>query len=276
MADRPLLTGRAAARLRALLARLVPELATATRSYWLAMARDLTAAELREMARSGVAPSSAARLLSAWVTRALVPEWQRAAAAAAEGVVEGVRELITAEAVGRWIDQRGGWLIREMEAAQHQAVRAIVRYQAAAGADQRTVSVMLRSCLGLDERQATALGSLRDSLIADGLDPDRVRDRLLRAAEMHQRVRSERIARTELAAAHNGVIDDAMTAARADGAFEGRVVRVWSAQPDERTCPTCGPLDGVETAPGQPWPGGHDLPPAHPSCRCVVLYEERA
>lgn len=42
---------------------------------------------------------------------------------------------------------------------------------------------------------------------------------------------------------------------------------IWLTQTDERTCPTCGQLDG------RIWPEGEGFaPPAHDHCRCVRNY----
>jgi hypothetical protein len=41
---------------------------------------------------------------------------------------------------------------------------------------------------------------------------------------------------------------------------------VWRTAADERVCPVCGPLDGME------WPSDvGPQPPAHPNCRCQRL-----
>jgi hypothetical protein len=48
---------------------------------------------------------------------------------------------------------------------------------------------------------------------------------------------------------------------------------VWSTSEDERVCPTCGPLNGVIVAMDAEFEKGGSVPPAHPMCRCCLLYE---
>ncbi|MCX8070290.1 MAG: phage head morphogenesis protein, partial [Thermodesulfovibrionales bacterium] len=54
--------------------------------------------------------------------------------------------------------------------------------------------------------------------------------------------------------------------------------RIWCTADDERMCLTCGVLDGQETEMEKPFltPNGDviDNAPAHPHCRCGILYRE--
>ena len=61
-----------------------------------------------------------------------------------------------------------------------------------------------------------------------------------------------------------------------------RPVKVWCTADDERVCPVCGALDGMKIGIDDDFPfrtklqapGIRRTPPAHPSCRCAVYYEE--
>ena len=65
----------------------------------------------------------------------------------------------------------------------------------------------------------------------------------------------------------------------------GRTEKIWCTADDERECEICGGLDGVTidmdadfdfytklAVPANPTI--KRVPPAHPSCRCAVMYEE--
>lgn len=50
---------------------------------------------------------------------------------------------------------------------------------------------------------------------------------------------------------------------------ETRLVRVWDAKLDKRTCPTCSGLDGHIVDVGETFPGGANPGSVHGRCRCV-------
>lgn len=76
------------------------------------------------------------------------------------------------------------------------------------------------------------------------------------------RPRLELVAATEGADAYNGE-----RARLADGAGSiVRILKVWDAVLDRRTCPTCSSLDGTIVALGEPFAIEQ---PAHPRCRCT-------
>ena len=111
----------------------------------------------------------------------------------------------------------------------------------------------------------------------------RAREAAVKYAERQHRYRAYMIARTEMAFAYNRGIDEGIKQAIAKG-YMGPCVRVWATAADERTCPVCGELEGVEIG----MDGEYDFsrvnsrlpsgptPPAHPNCRCAVDYREIA
>jgi len=54
-----------------------------------------------------------------------------------------------------------------------------------------------------------------------------------------------------------------------------RIVKQWFTDNDDRVCPECGPLHGVEVEVGEDFPGGYDAPPVHPNCRCAIFTRTR-
>lgn len=93
------------------------------------------------------------------------------------------------------------------------------------------------------------------------------------------RHRSETIARTEALRTTNFGVQDAWRQAIEQGkAAEPLVRRRWVVAADERLCPTCQPIPGMNPKRGvkfdQPFAtpvGPTMLPPIHPNCRCTVF-----
>jgi len=56
------------------------------------------------------------------------------------------------------------------------------------------------------------------------------------------------------------------------GAVTAIATITWWTSEDERVCPICSPLHGVKRKIGGIFPGGLDAPPAHPRCRCWIVY----
>lgn len=97
-----------------------------------------------------------------------------------------------------------------------------------------------------------------------------------------RRANGETIPETEIAERTQSVFGDAraellgvtaVTVAQTGGgeyAMNQNSGDTWVAVGDERTCPTCGGLDGTTRAEwGKSYPSG---PPAHPVCRCFISY----
>lgn len=97
-------------------------------------------------------------------------------------------------------------------------------------------------------------------------------------ARKYLRHRSETIARTEAMRTTNMGVHTAWKQAIESGkADEALVRRLWIVAKDERLCPQCAPVPGLNPKRGVKMgeafktPDGHVfLPPLHPSCRCTV------
>ena len=120
---------------------------------------------------------------------------------------------------------------------------------------------MIRPLIGLTSRQAAAVLKLRT---AKGvLAADRYAAQLLKH-------RALTIARTEtIRASVDGQLAIWREAQR-QGLLPMNARKRWIVTPDDRLCPQCAPLKGVEVPLNSPFPGGVDGPPLHPNCRCAV------
>lgn len=90
-------------------------------------------------------------------------------------------------------------------------------------------------------------------------------------------LRAETIARTESLAAANFGVHEAWIQAAAQGELPREVKRFWIVTPDDRLCPTCSAIPGMNpdgvglNEPFQTPEGPVDDPPApHPNCRCAT------
>lgn len=178
-----------------------------------------------------------------------------------------------ADGTGSAIAGRMTRLPVDLTAQQREALDVLIRYytttaQAPAGA----VAVDVRRFIGLTGREAQAVVNLRERLIAEEATPAQIDRAVANYTSRLRQARALRIARTELAFASSRGQRDAIEQAQREGYVGQDVVREWSAADDEVTCPVCGDLDGMTAAMGERFPGDVDDPPAHPNCRCVVVY----
>lgn len=173
-----------------------------------------------------------------------------------------------------WIALRGAELVTDLTNSQALAVRNTLRVAAQAELNPRAAERFLRPIIGLDPRSAQAVANRRAGLAAQGLT-ERVVERQTSAyADRLLRVRTNRIARTEMATAWNQANNDLIAEGQSRGAL-GTVTVEWYTAMDERVCAYCGPLHGTVIPFGESFPtedGAAFTPPAHPSCRCFVLY----
>lgn len=268
----------ASAKLRAFLKGAEPKFGQWTRERWRTFARELTAPEIEAMVQGGTLPPGVSDRLrdqyAELIDKRYAPRWEAALKAGRDLAPKDVRELLTPEVIREWIDTRRPWLLTSLTDTQRRSVEAVLRHHLTTDPlDQRTLATVLRASLGLTDRQSAVLLKLRDELKKSGASTEQIRLQLNRQAAREQAVRANRIARTELAGAHCGGTQITMERAVDSGAFPGGLSRVWSAQRG-KTCAICAGLHGRTAKMNDAFDGAYNLPPAHPSCRCVVLYVE--
>lgn len=278
-AGKVLIGAEAEAALKRYLRKAEPGLRSWTTTTWTQFAKEITTTEINTIALTGDLPAeTAARLeaqYTAYINEKVAPRWKQAMVAGSKLAPANVRELLTADVISEWAERRGETLFKGLIDVQQRAVSSLVRAATTTNPlDQKTLASLIAPILGLKQQDVTALLEAQKLLAAKGLNLDTQRHRLGQMANRRQAIRAERIARTELASAFNGGTQVTMERAEASGAFEGKLVRVWRAQPGN-SCAVCGKLNGKETNMKDPFDGKYSIPPAHPSCRCVVLYEER-
>jgi SPP1 gp7 family putative phage head morphogenesis protein len=112
-------------------------------------------------------------------------------------------------------------------------------------------------------------------LLSDAFDGDMtvsdVADEI--AEELGDDARAETIARTEAARAANAGQVEAWDQAVEEGLLTGQEKKEWITTPDDRLCPICEPMDGVQVDLDEDFNvDGERMsePPAHPNCRCTI------
>lgn len=59
--------------------------------------------------------------------------------------------------------------------------------------------------------------------------------------------------------------------ARARGFLGFDAKKRWTVTADDRLCPICAPMQGIEVPLDAAFPGGVQGPPRHPQCRCALV-----
>jgi SPP1 gp7 family putative phage head morphogenesis protein len=181
----------------------------------------------------------------------------------------------TAQLMGDALRTRNWALIKNVTDEQRNAVRAVMAYQATREVPLTVneLAKVLRPMVGLTEREAKAVLRWRERLVADGYTTRSVEHSVQNYQGFLLRRRADRIARTESCWAFNAgqlaQVQNAVTA----GVVLTRVRKEWASAEDEMTCPVCGDeLAGQVRELDEQFSYGLDFPPAHPNCRCGVIY----
>lgn len=287
-----------------------PKLARWLYSTWNAEAEALKYQEIRNAIATG---ELSQEWIDDWrqryaqfVNEQLTPTWRDTQAAATQMmaeaaqrghgvVVERMDQL--ADRLEEWIGTRAGELIEGLTTEQTSAIRSSLQYlQTVQGISSQETARYLRPLIGLTRAQTAAVARFRESLAGAGLtEAQRLKRVEDYSARLH-RLRAQRIADTEIAFAYNYAKQANVEQLDEEGGLSGPVIKRWLTGQDERVCPFCGALGGwvldedgtdyredeqaaarVDLA--QTFPGATrrlpnvKVPPAHPSCRCDVIYE---
>jgi SPP1 gp7 family putative phage head morphogenesis protein len=266
--------------LRQLLSRGEPQIIGWLRSVWRSQGRELTTTMVQRII-AGLLPQ--AELLAAFradyervvnerlyrLVRTIATEfgerWARSEAFPFDPRSERLERAI----LGR-LEKLPVQLATDQVAALNELVSF---YTTTAPAPAGVMADRIRRFIGLTRRELRAVENLEASLIEAGASPGTIARQVAQYADLQQQARALRIARTELSYATTAGQLEAVQQA-VDAGLLKRPLTVWSAADDEVTCPICGDLDGTAVSAGQMFPGGYDGPPAHPSCRCVLIVEE--
>lgn len=262
-------------------------------NMWNAQGKAITYKELREAILAG---EISADILDEWmqdydrfVVKHLQPAWEKAITAATR-VIEQKYPLWHFDPMGdgvkEWTAAHSAEFVTNVTTTQIEGLRAVVR-RAAVLEDMSVdeLSRVIRPMVGLTKQQSEANMNYFESLLKSGTSPKRAKELSIRYAARQHRYRGYNIARTELAFAYNQASYEGTKQAQAAG-YMGETVKVWCTADDERVCTICGGLEGKEIAMDEDFDFRTKLegrnatirrvPPAHPGCRCSVMYVEVA
>lgn len=276
-------------RLRSFLDPREPALAYFLVRTWNNQSKAITYKELREAILSG---EISAEYIEQWqqdyarfVIKYMEPRWTEALKAGANEYLHRF-PAFNFDPMGRgvleWTEDRAAMFITNCTNTQIEGLRAVVRQ--AATLENMVVDQLaraIRPLVGLTRDQSVANLKYYTKLIEKGVKEKRAQYLASQYAAKQHRYRSMNIARTELAFSYNKGADIGIRQAQEAG-YMGEMVKIWSTADDERQCEWCSSLDGKRIAMDEEFdfktrlrtPGIRLTPPAHPSCRCVVLYEE--
>lgn len=281
-------------RLRSFLDRNEPQLVYFLQNLWKNQERAITYKELREAILAGELDPE---LLDEWqqdytrfVTEHLRPIWIAAMNVATKEIQQKYPEWYFdpyGAGVEKWCEERAASFVVEVSETQYLGLQAVV--QRASVLEDMSVDELaraIRPMVGLYQEQCTANLNYYTHLINSGMKEEKARDLSIRYAARQHRYRGYNIARTELAFSYNQGSYEGVKQAQERG-YMGEVVKIWATAEDERVCEICGGLEGKEIAMDEDFnfttrlagpanPTIRQVPPAHPSCRCAVMYKEIA
>ena len=158
-------------------------------------------------------------------------------------------------------DQGSARLVREVTTETRRAIQQTITRALTDGIPPAKAARLIRPLIGLTQRQADAV--FTRWLLKGDAAAEKYAARLLRH-------RANTIARTEtIRASVDGQLAIWREAQR-QGLLPPNARKRWITTPDDRLCPRCAPLHGVEVPLASSFPGGVMGPPLHPNCRCSV------
>lgn len=280
-------------RLRSFLDANEPSLVRILVNTWQTQGKAITYKELREAILAG---EISADYLDEWmqdytalVAEHMLPAWEKAITAGV-AVLEQTYPAWHFDPMGAgvraWTESHAAEFVTNVTTTQIEGLRAVVR-RAAVLEDMSVdeLSRVIRPMVGLTQQQSVANMKYYETLLANGTSTKRAQDLAIRYAARQHRYRGYNIARTELAFAYNQASYEGTKQAQAAG-YMGETVKVWCTADDEQVCSICGGLEGKIIAMDEDFDfktklaGRNDtirrVPPAHPGCRCSVMYKEIA
>lgn len=260
-------------------------------SFWNTQAQGVTYKELREAYLAGeITPQLYQRWTedySRFIQDKLATLWGQAAQAGAAEVSAKyphfVYEPSISAAMG-FIKDHGAELVTNITEEQRRALNAVISHISGYTAiTPDEAARIIRPTVGLTVGQTLANARHRKAVedaylkAHPNCNPETAKQRAAESAARYagrqHRYRAQNIARTELAFAYNAGHYGATKDAQAQG-YIGDCTKTYLTADDERVCRICGALDGEKRNMDELFSFGKLLPPAHPSCRCAVAYEE--
>ena len=222
------------------------------------------------------------KMITATVTDGIMPASEKTGIEAHEKIrakIERARKggiLSPLVAIANWVKERGGELITNLTVAQMANAQAIIHHQVIWNVTSPyQLARVIRPAVGLTQREAVAVSRFYSGLLESGVGEKAASAQLEKYANYLHRVRSERIARTEISNAYNFGQWESIRNAQETGLIDGEVEKAWIAG-GPNPCDDClGNEDEGLIPMNQDFSSGHSMPTAHPCCACSVGYQVR-
>jgi len=189
-----------------------------------------------------------------------------------------------------WLKEHGAEFVTNVTEQQKEAISQLLQFEMMQNHSVDEMARMIRPCIGLTKGQtASAMkvyDNVRETLRKDHprMKAESIERKALNAAQRYaekaHRQRADTIAITEIAKAYNHGAHEAIRQLQRAG-LVGVMKKVWCTASDQRVCPHCESLDGKTVGFDEGFDWGkylfqddEVLPPAHPLCRCAVMYVE--
>lgn len=187
-----------------------------------------------------------------------------------------------------WAKQHGSTLVREITDAQRAAIRDIIGDALTIGLAPKDAARLIRDTVGLTSRQAASVTNFTEKLYrakpgdripafgtsitapAKGFTAKRIAQETEKYAQRVHARRALTIARTETMFAANKGQQLVWQANINAGRLTGKEQQEWIVTPDDRLCPQCAPLDGMQVPLNAAFTANIYAPPLHPNCRCTI------
>lgn len=285
-------------RLNAFLNAAEPEPVFWLTRLWGDQQKAITYKELQEAIDAGYLDQ---KTLAAWqqdyanfVNEKLKPIWTAAMEAGAADLTAKHPDFFfdpMAEGILNWTSTHGAEWVTNITDEAREAMTAMIERATTGEWTSDELARAIRPTIGLTKPQALANLNYYEHMKAALLKNNptmkqetaarQAREAAGRYAGRQHRQRAYTIATTELAFAYNKGADDGVKQAIQQG-FMGKTVRIWSTAYDDGVCPICSALEGQQIdmedefnfKGASLYAGQKQTPPAHPRCRCAVLYKE--
>lgn len=276
--------------------------------FWEAQAAVLTYKEIREMILDEKIPE---KIIREWqqdysklVAERFEERWKTSISNGVKGnnLVSDFEFDMSENRVINWINEHGAEFVTRSTEEQKDAIKVFLKRSVKESMSTEELARLIRPCVGLTKPQAEAnlkyYNTIKDKLKSEhpkmqaATIERKAREASIKYAEKQHRKRAKDIAQTEIARAYNKGADMAILQAQEQGEM-GEVKRVWITSGDDKVCPVCRALDGMEINMDEEFDSlfgdekgkiplklkrslfSHtEVPPAHPHCACGVLYEE--
>ena len=170
-----------------------------------------------------------------------------------------------------WIRAHAAELVTAVTAETQAAIRAVIARSFEEGIAPRDAAKLIRSLVGLTERDALAVVNARGRWLGAGVAPDVAARRAEKYAGKLHRARALLIARTETINSSVAGQQELWRQAVEAGSLRRTMHKVWIVADDERLCDRCAPLEGAHTPILEPFKETGTMGPTlHPACRCCT------